>query len=243
MDMLLTDPPYNVDYTGGTKDALKIANDSMDGAAFRAFLSASLIAAAGVMRHGAAFYVWHADTERLNVQLALEDAGLQPRQVLIWVKNAFTLSRQDYQWRHEPCLYGWKGGAAHYFTGSRNLSTVIEDERPNPAKLSKPELVELAKQLLEDKDPTTVLREDKPARSTEHPTMKPVRLMARLVHNSSAPGQTVLDLFGGSGTTLIAAEQLGRRAYMMELDPKYVDVIIDRWEKLTGEKAVRIDGV
>ena len=243
MDMLLTDPPYNVDYTGGTKDALKIENDCMDGAKYRTFLETALAAAASAMKPGAAFYVWHADSEGLNVRQAAENAGLHPRQVLIWAKSAFTLSRQDYQWKHEPCLYGWKDGAAHYFVSSRNLSTVIEDERPNPAKLSKQELVDMVKALTEDKEPTTVLHEDKPARSAEHPTMKPVRLIARLLHNSSAHGETVLDVFGGSGTTLIAAEQLGRRAYLMELDPKYVDVIIDRWEKLTGEKAVRIDGV
>lgn len=130
------------------------------------------------------------------------------RQELIWNKNNFILSRQDYQWKHEPCLYGWKDGAAHYFCTIHNEATVID--------------------------------ENKPTRDAEHPTMKPVRLFGRLIRNSSKKGDIVLDTFGGSGTTVVACEQMGRNARMMELSPHYCDVILARWEKLTGQTAIRL---
>jgi len=150
------------------------------------------------------------------------------------------MGRQDYQWKHEPCLYGWKEGAPHYFINDRGFSTVLEEKAESLDKMKAPELRKLVKDLLKDKKvPVTVIDEDKPTRSIKHPTMKPVRLMARLIANSSREGELVLDSFGGSGSTMIACQQLGRRANLMELDPKYVDVIIDRWESLTGEKAVK----
>ena len=158
------------------------------------------------------------------------------RECLIWVKNGFTLGRQDYQWRHEPCLYGWKDGASHYFIPDRSQDTVIED-KPDLNKMSKDELRKLAKALLGEKDEGTIIREDKPVRDADHPTMKPIKLLARLIRNSSKPLWTVLDLFGGSGSTLIACEQLNRRCRTMEYDPRYRDVIIKRWEILTGKKA------
>ena len=207
-DLLLTDPPYNVDYQGGTKDKMKIANDNMDDVEFVGFLTAAFNCAIQSMRPGAAFYVWHADCKGFEFRKALKDVGLTLRETLIWVKNALVLGRQDYQWRHEPCLYGWKDGEAHYFIDDRSQSTVIF--------------------------------EDKPTRNDIHPTMKPVKLMARLINNSSKSEQLVLDLFGGSGSTLIACEQVGRKCYTMEFDPKYCDAILDRWEKLTSMKAVRI---
>lgn len=150
------------------------------------------------------------------------------------------LGRQDYQWRHEPCLYGWKNGAAHYFIDDRRQTTVFED-RIDINKLKKTEMKELLKELLEPGPASTVIHEDRPARNAEHPTMKPIKLLGRLIKNSSKPGDLVLDLFGGSGSTAIACEQLGRACYMMEFDPKYSDVIIDRWEKFTGQKAVKLD--
>ena len=216
-DLLLTDPPYNVALgMGGSHDdarkrhrrtdGLVIMNDKMDNDQFREFLKNAFEAAKGVMRNGAYFYVWHADSEGYNFRGALMDAGLTIRQNLIWVKNAFTLGRQDYQWRHEPCLCGWKDGAPHLWCGGRAQSTVLEFDRPS--------------------------------RSEEHPTMKPVPLFALQIQNSTKQGGAVLDLFGGSGTTVIAAEQLGRKAFVMEIDPKYCDVIVDRWEKATGRKAV-----
>lgn len=235
VDMFLTDPPYNVDYQGGTKDALKIMNDSMEDTAFREFLTDAFKNANLVMKDGAAYYIWHADLEGLNFRCAIRNAGWQLKQTLIWVKNSLVLGRQDYQWKHEPCLYGWKDGT-HYFTDDRTNSTVYED-KIDIKKLKKNEMEALLKELLEDKVPTTVIHEDKPVVNDVHPTMKPVKLMAKVIRNSSKEGQIILDLFGGSGSTLIACQQTGRQCYTMELDPHYCDVIVQRWEDFTGEKA------
>ena len=238
IDLYLTDPPYNVDYTGGTKDCLKIMNDKMEDSAFRQFLSDSFSSANEVLKKGAAFYIWHADSEGLNFRRAVNDTGWLLKQNLVWVKNSIVLGRQDYQWRHEPCLYGWKDGAPHYFIDDRSQATVIEDAAVDYRKLKKDELLRLVLKLTDVSIPNTIIYEDKPTRSELHPTMKPVKLMARLIRNSSRQGERVLDTFGGSGTTLIACEQLNRKCYMMELDPHYCDVIIARWEKLTGKEAV-----
>ena len=236
-DLLLTDPPYNVAYEGGTVDRLTIMNDNMSEQAFDTFLTDAFTNAHDAMRGGGAFYIWHADSNGLAFRNACKLAGLETRQCVIWVKNSLCLGRQDYQWKHEPCLYGWKEGAAHYFKDSRTETTVIEDA-PDINKMSKEQLKEYVKELLKNEPASTVIHEDKPLRNEDHPTMKPVKLMAYLIRNSSRKGEIVLDLFGGSGSTLIACEQVGRRCYMMELDPRYCDVIIKRWEKLTGEKAV-----
>ena len=238
-DIFLTDPPYNVNYTGGTKDALKILNDSMEDSRFRAFLSDAFNNADTVMKPGAAFYIWHADSEGLNFRYAATNTGWKIRQCLVWVKNALVLGRQDYQWKHEPCLYGWKDGT-HYFTEDRTQATVIDD-KIDLKKLKKEEMLKLLQELYSDKVQTTVLYEDKPLVNDVHPTMKPIRLMGQLIKNSTKPQQIVLDLFGGSGSTMIACEQLGRICYTMELDPKYVDVIIDRWEKFTGQRAKKLN--
>jgi site-specific DNA-methyltransferase (adenine-specific) len=236
-DLLLTDPPYNVNYEGGTKDKMTIANDNMDDASFVAFLTDAFMAADKAMKPGAAFYIWHADSKGWEFRSALHNAGFTLRETLVWVKNALVLGRQDYQWKHEPCLYGWKDGAAHYFIEDRSQSTVFEDAGVDYKKLKKSELLALVQQLTAPKTETTVLYEDKPTHNDIHPTMKPVRLMGRLIKNSARPQENVLDLFGGSGSTLIACEQLNRTCYMMEFDPKYCDAILARWEKLTGEQA------
>ena len=196
-NLLLTDPPYNVGYVGGTKDALTIENDCMDDERFLEFLTSAFSNIDSVLTAGGAFYIWHADSEGFTFRTAAHRVGWRVRQVLVWVKNSLVLGRQDYQWQHEPCLYGWKDGAAHYFTDDRNE--------------------------------TSVINESKPARSAEHPTMKPIALISRLVRNSSRRGEIVLDPFGGSGTTLIACEQLGRICRMMEIDTRYCDVIRRRW--------------
>lgn len=236
-DLLLTDPPYNVDYEGRTKDKLKIANDKMSDAAFDTFLTAAFESACQAMKPGAAFYIWHADLKGLAFRQALSNAGLMLRENLVWVKNSIALGRQDYQWKHEPCLYGWKDGAAHYFVDDRSQSTAIEDAGIDYRKLKKEELLKIVLELTSPRIATTVIYENKPTRSDIHPTMKPVKLMARLIKNSSKPGQTVLDLFGGSGSTMIACEQLGRKCRTMEFDPKYCDAILARWKKLTGMEA------
>lgn len=187
-DLLVTDPPYNVDYEGGTEDKLKIMNDKMEDSKFRSFLKDAFKAAFEAMKPGAAFYIWHADSEGYNFRGAVRDVGAKVRQCIIWNKNAMVLGRQDYQWKHEPCLYGWKDGAGHYFTDSRKETTVVEDVKPDFAKMKKEELRALLEEIYSDKVSTTVIDEAKPARSEEHPTMKPVKLIARLVNNSSIKG-------------------------------------------------------
>lgn len=229
-----------MDYTGKTKDALKIQNDKKTNDQFRQLLVNAFQAADNGMKPGAAFYIWHASSEVYNFTGACRETGWQVKQELIWNKNTFTLGRQDYQWKHEPCLYGWKDGAAHYFVDDRTQSTVFEDKDNDIDHMKKEEMRTLLKQLLEDRISTTVIDEDKPARSAEHPTMKPIRLLARQIKNSSKPGENVLDIFGGSGSTLITCEQLGRNCYTVELDPGYCDVIIKRWEEFTGQQAKKI---
>ena len=239
-DLYLTDPPYNVDYTGKTKDALKIANDKMSDDNFYLFLRDAFAVANEVLKEGGAFYIWHADSEGFNFRRACRDIGWPIKECLIWNKNTMVLGRQDYQWKHEPCLYGWKEGEAHYFVDDRKQTTVFSDkEEINPRKMKKEELVKFVEEILSDKISTTVINEDKPSASEMHPTMKPIKLIARQIRNSSRKGELIFDGFGGSGSTLIAAEQLGRRCYMCELDERYCDVIIQRWEALTGQKATK----
>lgn len=241
IDLILTDPPYNVAYEGKTAAALTIENDSMSSEEYIDFLTRVLRAASDTLKKGGGFYIFYPDRCTYEVTTALHAVPeLQTKQVLIWVKNAIVLGRQDYQVQHEPCLYGWKAGGPHYFCESRCESTEIED-RPDIGKMSKADLQSLCRELLNRTPcPTSLLREDKPARSDLHPTMKPVKLFARLMANSTRKGAAVLDAFGGSGTTIIAAEQLGRRAYAMELSPRYCDAIISRWEAMTGKKAVKL---
>lgn len=209
-DLLITDPPYNVDYEGKTKDALKIQNDKMADETFRQFLRDAFANANAVMRAGAVFYIWHADSEGYNFRGACADTDWKVRECLIWHKNSMVLGRQDYQWQHEPCLYGWKDGASHLWASDRKQ--------------------------------TTILNFDRPSRSELHPTMKPVNLFAYQISNNTHEGDKVLDMFCGSGTSIIACEQLKRKCYACELDPKYADVIIQRWENLTGQKAELIEG-
>lgn len=228
VDLYLSDPPYNVAVSNS--DGLTIQNDDMSNNEFREFLSKAFYQVSKVLKPGGAFYVWHADTEGLNFRAALLENGLTIKQNLIWVKNQFIMGRQDYQWQHEPCLYGWKEGASHYFTRNRKQSSVIDNSELE--LLTKEELLELIQ--------TTILRYDKPLKNTDHPTMKPIGLIERLIRNSSRKNHIVLDTFGGSGTTLLASEKLDRECYMIEYDPKYVDVIIQRYEEMTGDKAVRI---
>lgn len=226
MDMVLTDPPYNVNYKG---TAGTIINDNMKSSEFRQFLKKAFINIRTSLKNGCSFHIWYADSEGYNFRGACSDAGLTVRQQLIWVKNSATIGRQDFQHQYEsvlsglsldesaqelqegfsPCLYGWKDGAAHKWYKKRK-----------------------------ERD---VMFFDKPRASKEHPTMKPILLFDYEMQCNTKSGDSVLDLFGGSGTLIMAAEQNKRTAYVMEYDPKFVDVIIDRWEKFTGQKAVKLN--
>ncbi len=213
-DLIETDPPYNVaigkkgkqykergGYDCGMTDRT-ILNDDMDDASFREFLDKVMVNFYNSIKPGGSIYVFHADTEGFNFRGAFKDAGFKLSECLIWKKNNFVLGRCPYHYMHEPILFGWKEGAAHYFVDDRTQTTILEYDRPKASEL--------------------------------HPTMKPVPLVTKLITNSSHRGDLVLDLFGGSGTTLIACDQIGRKAYLMELDEKYVDVIVRRYLKSVG---------
>lgn len=207
VNLVLTDPPYNVNYEGGTPDKLTIQNDNLDNDAFLKFLTDAFKCMDTYLKAGASFYVWHSDSERYNFQGAIQAVGWEVKQCLIWNKNTFVLGRQDYQWKHEPCLYGWKGGAGHYFT--------------------------------DDRTQTTVLDYDKPLKSELHPTMKPVDIFTALIKNSSHRNDIVLDAFGGSGTCVVSCQMSGRTARIIELDPKYCDVIVKRFSELFPSEIVK----
>jgi site-specific DNA-methyltransferase (adenine-specific) len=209
-DLVVTDPPYNVSYVGKTKDALTIENDAMGDGDFYQFLYDFYTALSSYCKSGGGWYVWHADSEGANFRKAMADAGIMVKQCLIWVKSSMVMGRQDYHWKHEPCLYGWKEGAAHKWYTDRKQTTVLEFDRPN--------------------------------RNAEHPTMKPIPLISYQIGNSSKKGDLVCDAFLGSGTTMVAAHQLERKCYGMELDPKYCQVIIDRMVNLDNTLKVKING-
>lgn len=209
-DMVVTDPPYNVAYQGKTKDALTIENDNMGDKDFYQFLYDFYTALGSYSKQGGSWYVWHADSEGANFRQAMKDAGIMVKQCLIWVKNSMVMGRQDYQWKHEPCLYGWKEGAAHNWYSDRKQTTVLDFNRPS--------------------------------RNAEHPTMNPVELFAYQIKNSSKVGDIVADAFGGSGTTMVACHQLNRKGYVVEYDPKYCQVIVDRMIKLDSSLVIKKNG-
>ena len=236
-DLLFTDPPYNVAIENS--QGMTIENDDMEQGEFKKFLVDAFQLANNYLKDGGAFYVWYASREHINFESALNEVGLRVREQLIWVKNSFTFGRQDYKWKHEPCLYGWKEGAAHYFVEEFNHPTVIEDMLDFD-KMKKEEMKKLLQEIYSDKVATTVIHEDKPLKNDLHPTMKPLKMCGELIRHSARKEELVLDLFGGSGSTLIVCEQIKRRCNMMEYDEKYATVIVDRWEKLTGRKAEKI---
>lgn len=245
MDLLETDPPYNVDI-GITDleeakkrrrrtDGKVIAHDAMSDDDFRDFLHRTIKNGLDALKPGGVYYCWHADIQGLVFQSVFAELGAPIRQTIVWIKSSLILGRQDYQWKHEPCLYGWKPGAAHYFIDLRTLSTVVDEDLESKEK---DELIQLYRDLISEI--STVQYEHKPVRSADHPTMKPIGLIRRQIRNSTKPGGKVLDLFGGSGTTLIACEQLSRICYTMEIDPLYADGIIRRFEQETGKEATRL---
>lgn len=250
-DLLWIDPPYNVDYgeknrylnqfgkgNAATHDQ-DIANDQRSDGDFLQFLTDLFVCCYSAMKPGAAFYVAHADSEGLNFRLAVRESGLEMKQNLIWVKNNFVLGRQDHHWQHEPILYGWKPGAAHSWYGEFNKSTVL-DEQPKVNDMDRAQLMNYVREL-RNVLATTIIREDKPKANGDHPTMKPVGLIVRQIKNSTRRGEIVIDFCGGSGSTLIAAEKTGRKARLIELSPKYAQVIIERWQEFTGRAAVLED--
>lgn len=217
-DLLLTDPPYNVDYSSkdfGGKDSKtrknnQISNDKMTPDEFYKFLLSVFSNAKDNLKSGASFYIWFSDLATVEFNNAANNSGLMVKETLIWEKNNFVLGHQDYHHKHEPCLYGWVKGGSHSWYSDRKQ--------------------------------TTILNFDRPLKSDLHPTMKPIALFDYEIKNSTKSGDVVLDLFGGSGTTIMACEQNGRNACVMEYDPKYVDLIIKRWEDFTGKKAKLIEG-
>ena len=252
MDLIITDPPYNVnyeekaaalnEYRPNNNGAMEIENDTMSDSDFYSFLYKAYCNMEAYMRAGAAIYVFHADSEGLNFRKAFIDAGLKLSECLIWEKNNFVLGRCDYHWRHEPILYGWKEGAKHYFVNDRTQDTIILEDDVDFDAMKKPELIQYIKDMMHRyADQTSVIYENKPMSSSLHPTMKPLELVGKLMKNSSKKGWNVGDFFGGSGSTLMAAEQLDRNAYIMEYSENYCSVIIKRWEDFTGQQAVRIE--
>lgn len=205
-NMVFTDPPYNIDYEGGTKKRETIENDNMDSGDFFAFLKAMYDNIYGFMVPGGSIYVCHADAERVNFTAAFRDAGFHLSSVIIWAKNNATFGRQDYFWKHEPILYGWNSSGSHKWYGPNNEETVWNIDRPSKSEI--------------------------------HPTMKPVALVERAIKNSCKQGEIVLDVFGGSGSTLIACEKVHRHCFTMELDESYCGAIIKRWEEFSGKSAI-----
>lgn len=239
-DLLVTDPPYNVAYE--SEDGKKIINDNMKKEDFAEFLLGFYKNAYEFLKEGASFYIFYADNEAIAFRGKLEEVGLKLSQCLIWVKNGFVLSRQDYHHRHEPCLYGWKPGAAHYFVEDRTQDTVIEESMIFN-KMKKQELIDYILKIEKElEEHSTIIRENKPLKNDIHPTMKPLKLIAKLIINSSRKDDIIMDLFGGSGSTLMAAEQINRTAYLMELDTKYADAIVRRYMSLNKDIKLIRDG-
>jgi site-specific DNA-methyltransferase (adenine-specific) len=207
-DMVHTDPPYNINYEGGSKKREKIANDKLED--FPKFLYDAYTTLSTVLKKGGAIYVWHASSETHNFIQQFLNAGFLFKSYIVWNKNNSTFGRSDYHWKHEPCIYGWLDGGSHKWYGDRKQTTVWDMDRPS--------------------------------RSEEHPTMKPIHLCTKPLNNSSKVGDIVIDTFLGSGSTMVAAHQLNRKCYGMELDPKYCQVIVDRMLKLDSALEVKING-
>ena len=240
--LVLTDPPYNMAYEGaGNTNELKrksnrIMNDNMSDSDFADFMASVNGSIHYVMDDGASFYIFYKELGTGVFLTALKQAALTYKQTLIWVKNSIVLGGSKYQSMYEPCIFGCKGKSIKSWYTGRKERSVIEDVD----LMEEDELRETLRTILNEPD-TDIVRVEKNRVNDLHPTMKPIKLLAKLLNNSSKQGDVVVDFFGGSGSTLIACEQLGRRCFTSELDPKYVDVIIDRWETFTGKQAVKIN--
>lgn len=251
-DLIVTDPPYNIDYGNAEQDRAKatgkeikdsrnILNDNMDDENFYTFLLDFYKATYQVAKGGGVIYVFHSTKESVNFISAMKNAGFKVSQTLVWVKDRFTLGRSDYQWQFEPILYGWKteDGKPHYFIHDRTLSSVADD-RKDFTGLKKDELIKLLQDIIANTE-TNVINDNKPLKNAEHPTMKPVTLCGKLINNSSRERNIVYDAFAGSGSTMMAAEQMNRISYNIELDEKYCDVIVKRFVKTFGDKEIYLE--
>ncbi|MCD6345995.1 MAG: site-specific DNA-methyltransferase [Bacteroidales bacterium] len=207
-DLVITDPPYNVNYEGGTEEGLTIQNDHMSDPSFEEFLRKAYSFMYQLLKDGSAIYVFHSDSEGYAFRKGFKEVGFKLAQCCIWVKNSLVMGRQDYQWQHEPVLYGWKPTGSHSWYADRKQ--------------------------------TTIWQFDRPVRSDVHPTMKPVALIAYPMQNSSVPGGIVVDLFAGSGSMIMAAEQTSRRGFALELDPVYCDVIVKRYHAFNNSEDIRL---
>jgi DNA modification methylase len=244
-DAVWTDPPYNVAYE--SKLAGSIKNDNMGDSNFHQFLLDFYSCVIGAMKPGAPIYVAHADTEGLNFRGAFKAAGFKLSGCLVWKKNSLVLGRSDYQWMHEPILYGWKPGSSHKWYGGRKQVTVQDlgdgspfekmDDGRYAIKVGDSVMYVSGEAVVEE-SPSSVIYCEKPKRSAEHPTMKPTALIEKMLKHSARPGDIIVDGFGGSGSTLMAADRMGMSARLMEFDPKFVDVICRRWANYTGRTPV-----
>lgn len=251
IDLCWTDPPYNVDYDGkaSVKGGVerKIAGDKQEAGAFSAMLGSAFRRVFAVMKQGAALYVAHSETQRAAFSLNVTQAGFKTSGVVIWRKDSLVLGRSDYQWEHEPVLYGWKPGAPHRWYGGRRQTTVADyggevfeqEEDGSWVVRAGGRLLRVSGDAKVQELESSVIRVPRPRRSEAHPTMKPLQLIERMLRNSGRPGDLVLDPFGGSGSTLMAADRMGMAARVIEIDPRYVDVIVKRWEHYSGRQAVR----
>lgn len=240
-DMVFTDPPYGVSYVGTNnpngKEWQMIANDDLRGDSLFQFLTHAFKNLADNLKSDGAFYVWFASSNHIEFETALKMAGLRVKQELIWDKG-MVLGHSDYHWAYEPCLYGTHKDKNCTWYGDRTQKTFLAMNRTEIRDLKKEELVDILLRLHEGRSCWRIDRDN----TTEyiHPTQKPIALPGRGIKNSSCAGQIVLDLFGGSGSTMMACEQLGRKARIMEFDTKYCDKIITRWERYTGKKAEKL---
>ncbi len=225
-DLIFTDPPYNVNVSNS--QGMTIQNDNMAKSDFKKFIKNVYDNLFLIAKNGCVYYIFHGESERVIFTEQLVNAGFKFAQNLIWVKSHFTLSRQDYNWRHEPILYGWKEGASHYFCKDFTLDTVLDKERTDIKNLDKHQLINLLQNTL-NQNQETIIYNEKTLHNDLHPTMKPLDLCLKLIQNSSKINDKVIDLFAGSGTTIIACEKIKRKCFAMELDPKFCDVIVKRY--------------
>lgn len=258
-DCVWTDPPYNVAYGKKNEDLAKagkgntkagsIKNDDMSEPEFTDFLASAFGCLSAVMKPGAAIYIAYPDRVSLPFYTAFSRCNFKLSGTLVWKKNNLVLGRTDYQNMHEPIIYGWKPGSAHRWYGGRKQVTVQEVGEGGPfqklpdgrfAIRMGDSVMYVSGEATIEESPTSLIYADKPLRSDAHPTMKPVALVEKMLKSSARPGDIVVDAFGGSGTTLVAADRMGMSARLMEIEPRFVDVVIRRWQNYTGRQAVNL---